>query len=269
MLRVMFWNSKGAPEALVAKVANHELADILVLAEARKHPAPYLLALNRNPQSGFVACQTDCERISIYSRFPSDYFERLKDSRHVSIRRVNLPARPDFILVCLHLPSRLHQTPESQRTALMLLAQTVRAAEARTGISRSIIIGDFNCDPHEAGVVGAGGLHAVMSKERAQRMKRVVSDREYPFLYNPMWSYLGDLSEGPPGTYHYAHSEYVELFWHCFDQVLLSPSMLEYMRKDSVRVITRVEGVDLADAKGYPNHERASDHFPLLLTLHV
>ena len=63
-------------------------------------------------------------------------------------------------------------------------------------------------NPFEEGVVGAKGLHAVMTRRIAAKGSRVVQGKEYPFFYNPMWGLFGDRQDSPSGTYYYSASEH-------------------------------------------------------------
>jgi hypothetical protein len=57
-----------------------------------------------------------------------------------------------------------------------------------------VLVGDFNMNPFQEGVVAANGLNAVMARRvAARRRTRVVQEREYPFFYNPMWGHFGDV----------------------------------------------------------------------------
>jgi hypothetical protein len=77
----------------------------------------------------------------------------------------------------------------------------VRDVEKRVGHDRTIVVGDLNMNPFDAGIVGAEGLNAVMTKQIASQGGRKVDAVRYPFFYNPMWSHFGDSTheEYPPG----------------------------------------------------------------------
>jgi hypothetical protein len=128
-------------------------------------------------------------------------------------------------------------------------------------------MGDLNVNPFEAGMVGTGGLHAVMSREVASRGSRTVQAREYDFFYNPMWAHFGDRQNGPPGTYYYDKAEHVTYFWNIFDQILVRPALLEGLGSESVRILTSVKGLSLLGPGGRPDRAVASDHLPVLLDL--
>jgi len=270
MLRIMFWNAGRAPLDAIAQIAESERVDILALAEPAHTLTSYLLALNgRNDRPPFLASPSHCRRISLYARLPGESLSTVSDSQHMTIRLITLPIGAPFLLVCAHLRSKLYQDTESQKASLFPVAQEIRSAEVRAGLDRTVLVGDLNADPYETALVAALGFHGVMTRERAERGDRVVEGRRYPFFYNPMWSFFGDLSAGPPGTYHYARAEQVVPFWHCFDQVLLRPAMLEHFRQDSIRIVTRTKTLNLADEAGYPNAAEFSDHFPIVLALHI
>ncbi len=139
--------------------------------------------------------------------------------------------------------------------------------EAREGHRRTILMGDLNMNPFEAGMVGArGGLHAVMSRRVAARSERTVQSEKYPFFYNPMWNHLGD-SGNTGGTFYYENSEPVCYFWNMYDQVLLRPDLLDGFEPEQVRIVSEVRGVSLLQDDGRPDKEMASDHLPVVLEL--
>ena len=196
--------------------------------------------------------------------FPSEFARPVWESSRLTVRRVRVPALPEFLLVAAHLPSKMSFSPESQQAGIQELAQTVRDIEADQALP-SIVMGDLNVDPFEPALISAAGLHAVMDQRIAARGKRVVQDVEYPFFYNPMWRHFGDQGPTPPGTHYYPRAEPVCLFWHMFDQVLVRPQLLPALREDSIRVITQIGEKPLTklDRPGTLH----SDHLPILLDI--
>src|ERR1019366_9368104 len=89
--------------------------------------------------------------------------------------------------------------------------------EVSEGHQRTILLGDMNMNPFEAGMVIAGGLHAVMSRRVASRMTRLVQKQRYKFFYNPMWNHLGDHGD-TCGTFYYEGAEHLCYYWNLFDQ---------------------------------------------------
>jgi endonuclease/exonuclease/phosphatase family metal-dependent hydrolase len=141
-------------------------------------------------------------------------------------------------------------------------------AEKAIGHSRTVVIGDFNMNPFESGVVGSEGFHAIMARAIAAQETRTVLGEDRHFFYNPMWSLLGDMSVGPPGTYYYQSSAPVSYFWHMFDQVLLRPSLAHSLQRNDLAILTEAGDQSLLDRHGRPDR-RVSDHLPIFIRLNV
>lgn len=147
-----------------------------------------------------------------------------------------------------------------------MLALDLRRAEEQHRHRRTIVVGDLNMNPFEAGVVNASGLHAMMTQAIVRDGSRDVQGREYPFFYNPMWGFFGDRTPGPPGTYYYRHSGHLSYDWNIFDQVLIRPEALPWFQGD-VEILTKVGDVELLGRHGRPNAEVGSDHLPIVFRL--
>ena len=123
------------------------------------------------------------------------------------ISRLFVRSGTDILLAALHLPSKLYWSGASQSGLCRSVADTIREFEERTGHRRTIVVGDFNMDPFEEGIVDATGFHGTMARDVARRRSRRIMKREYPFFYNPMWGHFGDGNGPPPGSYYRPSSE--------------------------------------------------------------
>lgn len=150
-----------------------------------------------------------------------------------------------------------------------LLSKGIKEAENRAGHSKTVVVGDLNVNPFEPPIVGAHGLHAVMSRRVAMRNMRRVQNKEYRFFYNPMWRHFGERTDGPPGTYYYGSSGYVTYFWNIFDQVLVRPDLIQHFPDDQLRILTSIGETTLIGANGQPNKDVASDHLPMIFKLDI
>jgi hypothetical protein len=148
----------------------------------------------------------------------------------------------EVLLGAVHLSSKLYRSEQSQAMACVALRRNIADQEKRVGHQRTILLGDFNMNPFEAGMVGAEGLHGVKSRNVAARGSRKVDGLEYPFFYNPMWSHLGDASEASAGTYYFDRGEHVSHFWHTFDQVLIRPELIVGFDPKDLRILTEAGG---------------------------
>ena len=264
--RFLFWNINRKPLAgLVADLAEIHQVDVVVLAECDTDPSAMLQALNRAPETGFHYPNAGlCRQITVFTRFSGDSLEPVSETERTSIRRLTLPARKPVLLAAAHLPSKLRWLEESQKFECVELARQIAAAEQQAGHHRTILVGDLNMNPFEAGVVGAAGLNSVMSRRIASRGTRTVQGREYRFFYNPMWSHFGDAKSETAGSYFYDAGEHVNYYWHLFDQVLLRPELAERFDPSRLSIVKSVGGVSLVTADGRPDGANVSDHLPLV-----
>lgn len=267
-MNVLFWNlnRKDLLGELPALTRQYDV-DILILAESVLSDVDVLTALNSGQKRKFLLPLNLCERLSIYTRFLRKSVIPVSDAGGIAIKHIVPPLGPDFILVAVHLSSKLHRSEIDYTMLSVRLSEMICEAEQRVGHQRTVVVGDFNMNPFENGMVSADGLHAVMDRRIALKKERTVQGKARSFFYNPMWSRLGDLSNGPPGTYHYPNSGQACFFWNSFDQVLLRPSLLDFFSDQSLEVVTRFNGTNLLNESGQPNKQQFSDHLPIFINL--
>ncbi|MCU0227421.1 MAG: endonuclease/exonuclease/phosphatase family protein [Bryobacterales bacterium] len=271
MVRFLFWNlnRKKFPEILRRAVHDHS-ADIVILAESPWSDAQLLWLLNADAAPATPVFQlpfTNCKRIQIVSRFSPNSFPPRLESDYFTMRSLVLPEREELLLVCLHLPSKLYASDDRLALSAGDVSRRIRELEATVRHERTVVVGDFNLNPFEAGMIAVGAFHATRALDVARRHRRVVNGTTYPFFYNPMWQLYTASNGAPPGTYYYEQSEQVAHFWHVFDQVLIRPSLLPRFDHRALQVLHEVVGVSLLDGKGRPDPAIASDHLPLTFQL--
>lgn len=267
-LTCLFWNvNRGDRRELIGKLATDKHADIVVLAEHGAESDATLGELRRQVDESFNEPQSATHRLQLFARGPAlDLSEIFGDAMGRVTIRVLRYQRAEFLLAAAHLPSKWHWGREDQAAETGVLADEIRRVEESRGHRRTILFGDLNMNPFEDGVVQASGLHAMMTKAIVKAGSRIVQGREYPFFYNPMWGFLGDRIEGPPGTLYYRNSGHLSYDWNMFDQVLIRPDALPWFQGD-VEIVTKIGETQLADTDGRPNKEIGSDHFPIVFRL--
>ena len=261
--RFLFWNlGKKDLRPLLNRAVRENDVDIVILAECTNRPEEILSGLNQDG-TRFHYTFSVCDSIGIYTAFSGNFTRQVSEGARYTMRRIKLPLREEILLVAAHLPSKLRWRDGSQEQEVICLADDIRSEEAKGGHRRTVLVGDFNMQPFEDGMTGAKGLHGVMSRQVASRGSRIVQEREYPFFYNPMWSMMGDLSQGPPGSYFYESAGHVEHYWWMFDQVLIRPELVNKTRNDGFRFLTMIGKESLVNGKGMPDSKVGSDHLPL------
>ena len=135
---------------------------------------------------------------------------------------------------------------------------------------RTVLVGDLNMNPYEDGIVSAKGLHAVMTRERAQQGRRTVRyNLSNAYFYNPMWRHFGEQPSGHAGTYFFRSPRERADFWNVYDQVLLRPELLPYFRDEDLKILHCAGTKSLLDPNGVIDRTVASDHLPILFRLSI
>lgn len=265
----LFWNiHRKDLSASIVRLCRQHSVDILILAENTISPGTLLTALNSTDEAQHhYLPDARCKKIHIFARYSQRIIQSLDATTRAAFRTVNIPAQPEFLLCAVHLPDKRNFSGTSQTAEASRLSEHIRRIEAQQGHTRTVLVGDSNINPFEAGVVSASGLHAVMTREIAAKQDRIVQASAYSFFYDPMWGHFGDRHSGPPGTYYYKHAEHDVYFWNMFDQVLLRPALLPMFRSDSLQILQTDGQVSLVTEAGRPDAAVASDHLPILFQL--
>lgn len=261
-----FWNLDGNVKSHeVAAFAHERDLDVLLLAENSNRVVSLLKALNHNQERLYFSDPGNSDRITIFTRFKTSTKAcLLRDGPGVSIRQYKLPIGQNFTVVAVHLSSKLWESTEGQALSATRIARYIREAENRVGHLRTLVIGDFNMNPFEHGLVGAEGFHSVMDRRVAVSGFRTFHDERRDYFYNPMWGFFGDRDKTPPGTYYYNSGGEICYYWNMFDQILLRPALIPFMDDDGIEILTELRGYSLVRENGEPDRENYSDHLPIV-----
>jgi endonuclease/exonuclease/phosphatase (EEP) superfamily protein YafD len=270
VITFLFWNLNQKPlQESVARLARTHRVDVLVLAESGASINTMVSTLNQDADGLYLPPFSKCERIQLYTKYSRRFVKAAFEGAHFSIQHFSLPGREPFLLCSVHFGSKLWKEDLDQLMEAQSLAEKVRSTESRKRHNRTILVGDLNMNPFEAGVASATGLNAAMTRKIAAKQSRTLAGKDYPFFYNPMWGNFGDRTEGPAGTYHYQSSGHLCYSWNMFDQVLLRPSIADGLVEGSLEILTNDGTMELVTETGEPDAKVASDHLPLLFSLEI
>lgn len=260
----LFWNIQKKPLALrVARIVAAYGVDVVLLAECEEGVGDFTRALNaRTPEPFRPKSQTVCGLRAWFKHDLSSWVAVQVGERWLTFRHTT---PPETHLLVGHLPSRFHTDEHDQRLVVRSLAADIRGLEDRRGHLRTVVVGDFNMNPFDAGVTAFDELHAVMCRTVAGREVRTVRGKEDRLFYNPMWGLFGDRTPGPPGTYYRSRGGVVNYYWHLYDQVLLRPAIADALT--DLRILDTDGEESLVTADGLPDQRSASDHLPILFRL--
>ena len=276
MATFLFWNmgKKALQEPLFRLVKRHQV-DVLMLAECALSPGAVLEVLNRErveyhfPQTAAPSRG----KIRVFTRFDGEFLEHVENhsGSRWTIRQLFLPGAESVLVVAVHLTDkRSNSNNASQTSECRDLGEHIRRVEERVGHQRTLVIGDFNVNPFEDGMLEIKGLNCEPTRQKVRVGGRGVAGNNFPFFYNPMWNFFGDATRGPAGTYHYSNSQRVRMAWNMFDQVLLRPELLPFFRTEELEILTG-DGQDsfLTTQTGVPGAKGGSDHLPIVFKLNL
>ncbi|HLX64674.1 MAG TPA: hypothetical protein VKX17_25610 [Planctomycetota bacterium] len=243
-------------------------ADVVVLAESAADNSAVLYQLNSEGENYRYSNVPEVGRFTVFTRFPKCSIVQIHEEDRLDIRSVSVDGSQDILLGILHLPSKLEMSDNDQALECTRYSERIRMIEERFGHRRTVVVGDFNMNPFEFGVIAARGFNAVMTRSVAGRESRTVQGLEYPFFYNPMWTKFGDLKNRPSGSCYFDMSgRHENYYWNIFDQVLVRPELMHNLREDDLHILTD-DGVEtLLDKNDRPNSQDASDHLPITFKL--
>ena len=270
-MKFLFWNIYKKPlQNLVGELANEQNIDVVILAENEIDDLPFLQSLNKGRSRNKFSPSIHYTKrgITIFTNFMRSWLRPVRDTHRISISELDHPLFEKILLVAVHLPSKLYGSHTDSFINAIELREEIETIENIMGHKRTILVGDMNMNPFEEGMVAAKAIHGVMDKRIAYKKQRKVNGKLHPFFYNPMWKFLGDETEGPPGTYHYDAGQ-ISYFWNTFDQVLIRPDLIKGFIVSDLKIITQIGNQSLLRENGVPNKTLASDHLPIVFKINL
>lgn len=181
------------------------------------------------------------------------------------------------LVASVHLPSRRYGAhDEASQLGVVgryknFIAQAAGQPLAEFGY-RITVVGDFNMNPFDLGMLQPTGFNALNSRAFVRRTRDFVYVPELMF-YNPCWALLSDIDplapQSPrlPGSLYFGGAPSKKLYWHLFDQVVLSYDLMDRLDVTTLRIVP-YEPLRKERERGADN-ARYSDHLPLCFTLQL
>lgn len=254
----VFWNlGRNFPRQHIAALVHDQQPDVLMLVEGAPE-APAGLQSLLGPE--FLVHAAPNQSFVWVIRRGACRFDEHENHLHMSLASLRAPAADPLLLALVHLPSPMHYGPSDQGAYARRIVRIIHDREATAGHDRTIVVGDFNMDPFDDGMILADTFHGVMSRDIAARGQRAVLGTRYKMFYNPMWRLYANGEA--PASYFYASEGHRAYFWHMFDQVLIRPALLPQFVETRTALVTRTCHGSLLTPGGRPIKE-ISDHLPL------
>lgn len=261
-MNLLFWNIyKKDLSLLVANLCKEKDIDIVILSEHDNFDIELFLSKMR--QMNFpmeLKTFIPDSRCLVFSKeevICECFLERNRYSVHkVKVNDI------EFHLVSLHTIAQNNHDTMRQSGAIGRIKVQIEAMEQDEGSYLTLLIGDFNMNPFDRGMIDFYGLNATMSIDEAKKVYRVVDSEKYMYFYNPMWHYMGNHDMETLGTYYYRNTNHT-LDWNTFDQILVRPQMLDVFDINNIEVITKLGEIHLISSNSLPLKASYSDHLPL------
>lgn len=178
----------------------------------------------------------------------------------------------NFLLVPIHFPSRLFATTGKQKDLSVHFKNYIEKIERKYKL-KSIVVGDFNMNPFEAGMIHQEGFYALPT----QHLENIIKFYDIPYetFYNPTWEKYGDYEirdgkvvQKPSGSYFLENSNDINYYWYVLDQVILRKELIKNFCFESFKYITGDKSDnDFLNDNLSPNDKKYSDHLPI--TFHL
>ena len=260
-INFLYWNANNKNISLyIAEACIENNIDVLILAEHKNIDIDYLKRkLSENNLFFKVENIVPNSRI-LFLHKTNEKIKVIKESKYYSVFKLN-KNNEEFLIFTLHLPSQYAQETSDLNMYTSQIIREFQQVEEECNNSKSIVVGDFNMNPFDEGMVSALGFNAVMCPNIAKKKSRKVLGREFKFYYNPMWHFMGNNKNVCKGTYYYATST-KSYYWYTYDQVILRPELINRFNIDKLNIITEINNKSLIN-KGIPNKKEISDHLPI------
>jgi len=262
--RIIFWNvnNKDLTDA-VCSLANLTTADVIVLNENKVPSDRTLRELQKNVSADFYRPHAMSEkRFHCFCRRCELDISEVHSGERTSTRKWRIGTHR-ALLSLVHGVDIRNYDGETRQSFAQSLASEVRFVQEQHGTRKLVLLGDFNMNPYDRGMNLAAGLNAMMTRSCVTPGFRRHLNERYDFYYNPMWSLFGDNTDGPAGTVHDTSNQ-GPYGWNMLDQVVIHHSIVPLFH--DVTILTEAGVQSLMDAKGRPDAENASDHFPILVS---
>lgn len=275
MITVAFWNvfKKASVLPHLACLGAAHSVDVFLLAECPKDLTPALNALGGLGQGVWREETNLGSKVRALTRLlPAQFVHRFTglagDVAGWAVRAPKLTPAAEVLLAGVHLASKVGGLNEADQGGIAEeVIREINEAEDYENHRNTVVVGDFNMYPYDAGMTSVTGFHGLMTRRLAEQPDRIYRKVPRRRFYNPMWGLLGDRTPGPAGSYRWDSSVPHNPHWGMLDQVLLRTAVIDSLRY--LGVLGHDGTHTLLDTDGFPDREGMSDHLPVLFRLDV
>ena len=271
--KLLFWNINGKGNEFIDELEPVvQDTDILLLAETKIDDSEIRSHLNME-RVEFKSFYDEHEITpKIYANIGHSALEHYSTapSKRLCFYILKTKEIGEVILSALHFPSKKYYEGNTQLNLANTYANWIRDTEKLRNNNQTLVVGDFNMNPFEEGMIQPHGFNSTLSGEIAKNGPRVFHFENYQYFYNPMWNWLGDREHNsgnkkvPGSFFHKSTGDVNQIYWNVFDKVIVRPDLIDIIDYSTLKIF---DPKGTSGEKTSNNFENYSDHYPLSFRL--
>ena len=225
MITIVFWNIRKKPDVL-----EHHLecllrtysVDVFILAECPKNVKPALRALDSAGVGTYREEAKVKAKVRALTRLgQKEFIHRFSSlNREMAVWSIATSKlrSTEVLLAGVHLPSKSGGAKDTDQASIAReVVEELNDVEDRHNHRSTVVVGDFNMHPYDAGMTSVTSFHGLMTKDLAGLPDRLHRRQPRRRFYNPMWGLFGDRTPGPSGSYYWRASVLHNPYWGMLD----------------------------------------------------
>lgn len=256
--------NKNLISPLIELITENQI-DIVSLVEAKKLDINAVInhfKINREEWKDVQISTTNDIRVLVKKEINIIPF---KEDSHYSIYKIKKNDEINSILVVVHLLSKMSKSNEAQYNRANDIAREIEKYEEEIFgniTKKTIVVGDFNMQPYEAGICSGYGFNATMSENHALKITRKIDGKEKYLYFNPMWSLMGAHKKVQGSYYSSNNKDDHAIYWYSFDAVLLRPHFINKFNWNYFEIVERTKTHNFVPHTTIDKNNY-SDHLPI------
>ena len=258
-MKILFWNLKNnSNEKWIEDIIDENNVDIALFAEYKGISFENMLA-NLNcyeHHDGYGAC----EKVTLLCKKTIEVKIKREQNRYTLYSCVCEGV--SYNLAGIHLPAPPASDSNDRKIVIRNIVHDIEEQENKEKNRKTIVIGDFNCNPFDEEVIQKDAFNAVLFKDLINKKEIIrYNEREWRRFYNPIIHYLSEETNTYGSLYYSSGS--APLYWNSFDQILVRKELTDHIC--SLEYLKSTNGKKLM--KDVKPNDSISDHLPLLVEI--
>lgn len=265
-MNVLFWNTGDNNDIdIIEQIIIENDCDIASFAELEVDANILIASLHGKGFKYYHIPSPGCERLTILSKYELADVENYAESYYYTFKVFPHPHLKSILIAFVHFPSKLHADLYDHLGEASDLKEAIEEMESIVNCENTIILGDFNMNPFDPGMISARGMHALPIKTQAKKGDRIIRGKKYKMFYNPMWKFFTE-EHGPGGTFYYSKATSLLFHWNILDQIILRPKLIPIFNISELKLISFIGSKNLITKSGIID-KKISDHLPVFFVI--